>query len=176
MDQEVSMHVLVRSEKPTDLATIEQVTIAAFDGKWYSDQTEHLVVNRLREAGAMSVSLVAEFDRKVIGHIAFSVVTINGEDKGWYGLGPVSVSPEFQKQGIGSKLIQEGLSVLKEKGAKGCVLEGDPGYYQRFGFTNHPDLIYEGTPDPKYFMALPFYDTVPEGKVEFHKAFYANVK
>jgi len=89
------MDVLIRSERLTDIETIEQVTVAAFDGKWYSDQTEHLIINRLREAGAMSVSLVAEIDGKVVGHIAFSVVTINSEDKGWFGLGPVSVSPEF---------------------------------------------------------------------------------
>lgn len=170
------MDILIRSEKSTDIDVIEQVTIAAFDGKWYSDQTEHLVVNRLREAGAMSVSLVTEVDGKVVGHIAFSVVSINDEDKGWFGLGPVSVAPEFQKQGVGSKLIREGLSMIKEKGAKGCVLEGDPEYYQRFGFKNHPDLIYENTPDPKYFMALSFYDDVPSGKVEFHKAFYGNTK
>jgi putative acetyltransferase len=170
------MDVLIRSEKSTDIEAIEQVTIAAFDDKWYSDQTEHLVINRLREAGAMSVSLVAEMDGKVVGHIAFSVVTIDGEDKGWFGLGPVSVPPEFQKQGIGSKLIREGLSQIKEKGAKGCVLEGDPEYYQRFGFKNHPDLVYEGTPDPRYFMAFPFYNAVPKGRVEFHKAFYNNAK
>ena len=170
------MEVLVRSEKSTDIQAIEQVTIAAFKGRWYSDQTEHLVINRLRGAGAMSVSLVAEVDGKIVGHIAFSVVTINREDKGWYGLGPVSVSPEVQKQGVGSKLIREGLSQIKEKGAQGCVLEGDPDYYQRFGFKNHTNLVYEGTPDPKYFMALPFYDTVPKGRVEFHKAFYNNVK
>jgi putative acetyltransferase len=176
MDQEVSMGILVRSERPTDIDAIEQVTIAAFEGKWYSDQTEHLIVKRLREAGAMSISLVAEVDGKVVGHIAFSVVTISGEDEGWYGLGPVSVSPEVQKQGIGSKLIREGLSVIKERGAKGCVLEGDPNYYQRFGFKNHPNLFYEGSPDPKYFMALPFYEDVPNGKVEFHQAFYGNVK
>lgn len=169
------MDVLIRSEKSTDIEAIEQITITAFDGKWYSDQTEHLIVNRLREAGAMSVSLVAEVDGKVVGHVVFSVVSINGEDKGWYGLGPVSVSPEVQKLGIGSKLIREGLSLIKEKGAKGCVLEGDPKYYQRFGFKNHPDLIYEGTPDAKYFMALPFYEEMPKGKVEFHHAFYGNV-
>jgi putative acetyltransferase len=170
------MDVLIRSENSTDVAAIEQVTIAAFKGRWYSDQTEHLIVNRLREAGAISVSLVAELDGRVVGHVAFSVVTIDGEDKGWYGLGPVSVSPEVQKLGIGSKLIREGLSQIKKKGARGCVLEGDPEYYQRFGFKNHPDLVYEGTPDPKYFMALPFYEDVLKGKVEFHKAFYGNVK
>ncbi len=170
------MDILIRSERSTDIHAIEQVTIAAFDGKWYSDQTEHLIVNRLREAGVMSVSLVAELDGKIVGHVAFSVVTINGEDKGWYGLGPVSVSPEVQKQGIGSKLIREGLSQIKEKGARGCVLEGDPNYYQRFGFKNHPGLVYESTPGQKYFMALPFYEDIPKGKVEFHKAFYGDVK
>jgi putative acetyltransferase len=165
----------IRHETSQDISVIEQIIIAAFGGKWYSDQTEHLVVNRLREAGAMSVSLVAEIEGKVVGHVAFSVVTINGIDQGWYGLGPVSVLPELQKQGIGSKLISEGLSVIREKGAKGCVLEGDPEYYQRFGFKAYPGLFYEGTPAPEYFMALPFYDDVLEGKVEFHKAFYVSV-
>jgi putative acetyltransferase len=165
----------IRYETAEDVSVIEKITIAAFDGKWYSDQTEHLVINRLRGAGAMSVSLVAEMDGQVVGHVALSVVTINGENIDWYGLGPVSVLPELQKQGIGSKLIREGLSFIRKKGAKGCVLEGDPGYYNRFGFKSYPGLFYEGTPDPKYFMALPFYDEVPEGKVEFHKAFYTSV-
>jgi putative acetyltransferase len=170
------MDVLIRSEKSTDIEAIEQVTIAAFKDRWYSDQTEHLIVDRLREAGAMSVSLVAELDGRVVGHVAFSVVTIDSEDKGWFGLGPVSVSPEMQKQGIGSKLILEGLSQIKGKGARGCVLVGDPEYYQRFEFRNYPALFYEGLPDPKYFMALPFYEDIPKGKVEFHQAFYEKVK
>jgi putative acetyltransferase len=168
--------MIIRLETPQDISAIEQITIAAFNGKWYSDQTEHLAINRLREAGAMSISLVAELDGEVVGHVAFSVVTINGEDIGWYGLGPVSIWPELQKQGIGSKLIRAGLSLIKEKGAKGCVLEGDPAYYQRFGFKTYSSLFYENTPDPKFFMALPFYDAVPEGKVEFHRAFYTNME
>lgn len=165
----------IRPETSQDINAIEKITIAAFDGKWYSDQTEYLVIHRLRTAEAMSVSLVAEVDGKVVGHVAFSVVTINGKDMGWYGLGPVSVLPELQKHGIGSKLIREGLSSIQEKGAKGCVLEGDPAYYQRFGFKACPGLFYASTPDQKYFMALPFYDDVPEGKVEFHRAFYVDI-
>jgi putative acetyltransferase len=164
----------IRLETSQDINAIEKVTFAAFDGKPYSAQTEHLIVNRLRKAGAMSASLVAELDGRVVGHVAFSVVIINGEDIGWYGLGPVSVLPELQKQGIGSKLIREGLSVIRKKGAKGCVLEGSPEYYKRFGFKAYTGLVYEGTPDPKYFMALPFYNEVPAGKVEFHRAFYIN--
>ena len=108
----------IRPETLQDISAIEQITIAAFDGKWYSDQTEYLVINRLREAEAMSVSLVAEIEGKVVGHVAFSVVTINGEDIGWYGLGPVSVLPELQKQGIGSKLIKGALDQVRADGLK----------------------------------------------------------
>jgi len=111
-------------------------------------------------------------DGKVVGHVAFSIVKINAKDIGWYGLGPISVSPELQKQGIGSKLIREGLTLIQEKGARGCVLEGSPVYYQRFGFKTYADLFYEGAPTPEYFMALPFYDNVPAGKIEFHQAFF----
>jgi putative acetyltransferase len=166
----------IRPETSQDIDEIEQITIAAFDGKAYSDQTEHWIVNRLRDAGALCISLVAEMDGKIVGHVAFSVVTINGEHKGWYGLGPVSVLTEFQKQRIGSKLIIEGLRLIREKGAQGCVLEGSPVYYNRFGFKAYPDLIYEVAPAPEYCMALPFYNDVPKGKLEFHKAFYINVR
>ena len=172
MVQEVSMEVLIRSERPTDIDAIEQVTLAAFMGKFSDNPTEHLIVNGLRDAGALSLSLVAELNKKIVGHVAFSLVTINGENLNWYGLGPISVVPELQKQGIGSKLIQEGLSAIRALGAKGCVLEGSPMYYQRFGFRSYPGLIYEGSPALEYFMALPFYEDVPQGKVEYHQAFY----
>jgi putative acetyltransferase len=166
------MDILIRSERPTDKAAIEKVTAQAFAGKPYSSQTEHLIVNALRAADALSLSLVAEISEEVVGHVGFSLITINGKAVDWYGIGPVSVAPEYQLQGIGSKLIQAGLARIREIGAKGCVLEGNPDYYQRFGFKAYPDLIYEGAPGPEYFMALPFYDEVPHGKVEFHKSFY----
>jgi putative acetyltransferase len=164
--------ITIRPETPRDYEAIEQITIAAFSGKPYSDQTEHLVIRRLREAKALSLSLVAEMNGTIIGHIAFSVVKINCEDKQWYGLGPVSVLPTFQKQGIGSALIKEGLARIRGLGAKGCVLEGNPDYYRRFGFKSYPNLIYEGAPAAIFFVALPFYNEVPDGKVEFHQAFY----
>jgi len=165
----------IRSETPNDINAIEQVTLAAFTGKFSDNPTEHLIVNALREADALSLSLVAEAEGKVVGHVAFSAVTIDRENKDWYGLGPISVLPEFQLQGIGSKLVEAGLSQIRAMGAQGCVLEGSPKYYNRFGFKAYPTLFYEGTPSPEYFMALPFYDVVPEGKVEFHKAFYVSV-
>lgn len=168
------MNILIRSETPEDIQFIGQVTALAFAGKPYSDQTEPLIIERLRKAGALSLSLVAEANSRVVGHVGFSVVHINGLDIGWFGLGPISVLPELQKHGIGSKLIGVGLSMLRENGAKGSVLVGNPGYYHRFGFKTHPGLTYEGSPAPEYFMAMPFYEEIPTGRVEFHKAFYSS--
>jgi putative acetyltransferase len=162
----------IRPETPLDIPSIEALTIAAFAGKPYSQQTEHLIVNGLREGGSLLVSLVAELNDQIVGHVAFSAVTISGEDKGWHGLGPISVLPEFQLQGIGSKLVREGLSSIQALGSKGCVLEGSPQYYERFGFKAHAGLSYAGAPSPEYFMALPFGDVIPRGAVEFHQAFY----
>jgi putative acetyltransferase len=166
--------VNIRPETPADYEAITQITYDAFKGKPYSDETEHWVVLRLREAKALALSLVAEVDGRVVGHVAFSVVLINGKDVGWYGLGPISVMPTLQNQSIGSKLIHEGLSIMSERGARGCVLEGSPAYYHRFGFRSYPQLTYAGAPAPEYFMAVPFYETVPAGTVEFHTAFYTS--
>jgi putative acetyltransferase len=80
--------------------------------------------------------------------------------------------PEYQGQGIGKSLIQEGLSSLKALGGQGCVLVGEPNYYKRFGFRNVPELIHEGIPQ-EVFLALPFIDRVPHGIVVFHKDFLA---
>ena len=113
---------------------------------------KQFIINALRAAGALTISLVAEVGGKVVGHIAFSPVTISDGSHDWYGVGPVSVLPEFQKQGIGKSLIQEGLSLLKAAGAKGCVLVGDPRYYERFGFRNLPDLILDGVPQRVTFL------------------------
>lgn len=166
------MDILIRSEQAADVEAISRVTYAAFLGKFSDHPTEHLIVNGLREAGMLTLSLVAEVDGNIVGHVAFSPVTINEIFMDWYGLGPISVSPELQKQGIGSKLIYEGLARLRDLGAKGCVLEGSPKYYQRFGFKPYADLTYHASPAPEFFMALPFYDEVPTGQVEFHQAFY----
>jgi putative acetyltransferase len=166
------MDVLIRSERPTDQDAIQKITLAAFAGKPYSSQTEHLIVNALRDAGALSLSLVAQASEEVVGHIGFSLVTIDGKEIDWYGIGPVSVSPEYQLQGIGSKLIKEGLLRIRTLGAKGCVLEGSPQYYGRFGFKTYTGLSYAGAPAAEYFMALPFTEDIPQGAVEFHHAFY----
>jgi putative acetyltransferase len=160
----------IRSEAPGDETVIREITDAAFAGKLYSSGTEGAIVDALRAAGDLSLSLVAEGDGRILGHVAFSPVTVDGAAVGWFGLGPVSVRPERQRQGIGSALIREGLAQLRERGAGGCVLLGARGYYQRFGFANDPGLRYEGAP-PEHFMRLSFGDDAPQGVVKFHPAF-----
>ena len=103
-------NVLIRDEKSTDFEVISEVTITAFETMEISNHTEQFIIEALRSAKALTVSLVAEVDGIVVGHIAFSPVTMSDGSKDWYGLGPVSVHPDFQRMGIGKALIQEGLS------------------------------------------------------------------
>ncbi len=164
--------VVIRDETPEDADAITQVTAAAFQDLEVSGHTEQFIVEALRAAGALTVSLVAERDGRVVGHIAFSPVTISDGAADWYGLGPVSVLPEMQRQGIGTALITAGLARVKKLGARGCCLVGHPGYYARFGFRNVPGLTVEGVP-PEVFFALSFADDMPQGSVSFHEAFRA---
>jgi putative acetyltransferase len=165
--------VLIRSETSADVGAIAEVTVAAFKTLVISNQTEHFIIAALRAAKALAISLVAEVDGRVVGHIAFSPVTISDGSSDWYGLGPVSVLPEYQRRGIGSALIQEGLSRLKKLGARGCCLVGHPGYYGRFGFRNIQGLVIEGVPE-EVFFALSFDGHIPQGSVEFHEGFKAD--
>jgi len=162
--------ILIRSETDADIGGIDEVTIAAFKTLEISNQTEQFIIKALRSANALTISLVAELNGRIVGHIAFSPVTISDGTKNWYGLGPVSVLPEYQRQGIGKALIQEGLSRLKGMNAKGCCLVGHPVYYRQFGFINVPGLVVDGVPE-EVFFALPFDKHTPRGRVTFHEAF-----
>ena len=165
--------VLIRSETSADVSAIAEVTVAAFKTLAISNHTEQFIIAALRAAKALTVSLVAEVDGRVVGHIAFSPVTISDGCPNWYGLGPVSVLPECQRRGIGSALIQEGISRLKDLGAEGCCLVGHPEYYRRFGFQNIPGLVHEGVPE-EVFFALSLDGHIPQGIVEFHVGFTAD--
>lgn len=165
-------HVLIRDETAADAPAIAAVTIAAFADLAISRKTEQYVIEALRDANALTISLVAELDGRLVGHIAFSPVTISGDSKNWYGLGPVSVAPDRQRAGIGTALIQEGLCRLKAAGAGGCCLVGHPGYYERFGFRNRPELVHPGVP-PEVFFALNLSDRAAAGVVTFHEGFKA---
>jgi len=164
----------IRPERPQDAATIHALTEAAFAGLPFSHQTEAQVVEGLRAAGALTLSLVAtEADMgadQILGHVAFSPVTVEGEFAGWYALGPVSVWPARQRTGIGQALIRDGLQRLRALGAGGCVLLGNPAYYRRFGFENDPGLYVVDAPRGA-FQCLTLNGARPKGEVRFHPAF-----
>src|SRR5690606_11209971 len=113
---------------PSDAAAIEAVTVAAFKGIAHSGQTEHFIIRELRKSGVLSISLVAEVNGTVVGHVAVSPVTISSNATDWYGLGPISVAPEHQGRGIGAQLIEHVLTGLRSLGAAGCVVLGEPGF------------------------------------------------
>lgn len=164
--------VLIRHELGSDAGAIETVTTAAFLNAPHTAHTEQFIVAALRRAGAMTISLVAEHHGEVIGHVAVSPVVLSDGSAGWYGLGPISVLPEHQRTGIGSMLMRRVLEQLRERGASGCMLVGDPHFYHRFGFRAEPRLVYPGIP-PEFFMAVAFKQPMPSATVRFHDAFDA---
>lgn len=165
--------IVIRKETTDDVCAITEVTIAAFKTLEISNHSEQFIIEALCAAKALTVSLVVEMDGRVIGHIAFSSVTISDGTPNWYGLGPVSVLPEHQRQGIGKALIQEGLSRLKEMNAQGCYLVGHPDHYRKFGFKNMSGLVLEGVPQ-EVFFSLSFDGHTPQGTVTFHEGFKAD--
>ncbi|AXK39113.1 GNAT family N-acetyltransferase [Crenobacter cavernae] len=160
----------IRPEQAGDQAAIRDVLIAAFADHPHSRNNEHTLVDALREEHALSLGLVAEEGGEVIGYIAFSPVTVAGEKCGWYGLAPLAVRPDRQRRDVGRSLVKAGLAALRETGAAGCVLLGDPDYYGRFGFARRAGLTLPGVP-PAFFLALAFEDSQPAGEVAYHPAF-----
>ncbi len=171
--QPMKPEIIIRNETDADIDAITQLTITAFKSLAVSNQTEQFIILALREARALTVSLVAELDGRVIGHIAFSPVILSDGTPDWYGLGPVSVLPGYQRQGIGTALIEKGLSRLKDLNAQGCCLVGHPEYYRKFGFDNPSGLEHEGVPQ-EVFFALSFDGHIPQGRVLFHEGFKAD--
>jgi len=166
------MSIKIRSETSGDAKSIEAVTASAFSNASHTTHTEHYIVNALRKAGKLSVSLVAEADGIVIGHVAVSPVSISDGASGWFGLGPISVLPQHRRRGIGSQLLRGALGLLRGRGASGCVVLGDPAYYRRFGFQTDPNLVLPGVL-PEYFQAISFDSSKPRGIVIYHEAFNA---
>ena len=160
----------IRPERKGEEETIHSLTLTAFESAPFSDGSEASIVDQLRDDRDLTLSLVAAEADKIVGHVAFSPVAINGAHDGWYGLGPVSVRPDLQKQGIGSQLIKQGLSQIKEQGATGCVLVGNPDYYTRFGFRSDGDLTYGDVPT-QYVQWLSFTGKPARGVLEYAPAF-----
>lgn len=161
---------MIRPEAPGDVEAIHALTAAAFQRAPHTSHTEHLIVDALRAAGQLAVSLVEERQGAVVGHVAASPVTVSDGTRHWFGLGPVSVLPGHQGLGLGSGLVRAALQRLREQGAGGCVLLGEPAFYRRFGFRAEPGLLLPGVP-PAYFQALAFHGRLPHGEVSYHEAF-----
>ena len=164
----------IRDERTGDEQEIDHINSAAFANHPHSDQREGWIVKRLRAGNALTLSLVADENGRLIGHIAFSPVQIDGASAGWHGLGPVAVRPERQRQGIGSALIHAGLERLRKLGSSGCVVLGEPGLYERFGFRSDPRLWLESL-SPELFLVLPCQNVISDGRVDYHPAFFAAV-
>jgi putative acetyltransferase len=124
--------VLTRAEIPDDIAAIEAVHAAAFPTR-----AEARLVNLLRDAGRLLVSIVAEVEDRIVGHVAFSPVTTPQGLTG-LGLAPLAVHAPFRRRGIGAALVQAGLLAARELDSGWVVVLGDPDYYARFGFRPAP--------------------------------------
>lgn len=160
----------LRREQPGDEASIRKLTKLAFKPMSFSTGTEAPIVDDLRREGDLTLSIVATSAGEIVGHIAFSPVTINGKSAGWFALGPVSVLPSLQGEGIGAALIEEGTATLRSAGATGCVLTGDPRYYRRFGFQSDGKLTYRNLPT-SVVQSLPFKGDHASGVLVFSPAF-----
>lgn len=166
--------ILIREEQPEDRPAIYALTEEAFRGKPYAGGDEQDVVDRLRAQDALTISLVATDNDVVVGHIAYSPATVGDDERdhhGWYALGPVSVAPARQAEGIGGELIRAGESRLLSMAAAGCILTGDPNYYRRFGFEVMPNLSPSNEPG-EYFQVKLLAGSLPDQSFAFHPAFY----
>ncbi|WP_153100391.1 GNAT family N-acetyltransferase [Paraburkholderia hayleyella] len=168
--------MLIRAERANDIQAIRALVAAAFRAGSSEQQDapepqEPLMIDGLRQHGALTLSLVAEEAGVLLGHIAFSPLQINGRLQHWYGLAPLAVLPTRQKSGIGRALVEAGLERLTQLGAHGCVVLGDPAYYSRLGFAMHPGLTLDNVP-PEYFMARALGGApMANGTATYHKAF-----
>lgn len=162
----------IRPEQPRDHAAIRDLVARAFAPMPFADGDEQELVGLLRDQGDLALSLVAEgADGRVIGHIAFSPVTIDHAACGWFQMAPVSVCPHVQRQGIGSALIEAGVRELQSRGARGVAVVGDPAYYERFGFAELDGLAPVSEHDRPYFRALSLAGEPPVGLLRYAPAF-----
>jgi len=163
--------MIIRPEHPADTPDIRSLVTSTFRDAARSDGNEAAIVDALRADGILTVSLVAEDEGRIVGHVAFSPVAVNSQDIGWFGLGPVAVRREKRRRGIGAALIEAGLKRLEVLGARGCVVLGDPAYYGRFGFQSDPGLRF-GDASSEHFQRLVIEGEPPQGVVTYSPAFF----
>lgn len=162
----------IRAERPADRSAISAVNRAAFE-----TGTEANLVDALRARAEPFISLVADDDGAIVGHIAFSPVTLSGYVEAKVaGLGPMAVMPDRQGQGLGSALVRTGLDACRQLGFGAVVVVGHPEYYPRFGFVPASSfgLTCEYDVPDEVFMALELESGTLHGKsgiVRYHPAF-----
>lgn len=161
--------MLIRPETTHDIAAIRQLTDTAFAPMPYADGNEGAALDQMRSDGDLTLSLVAEEDGQIIGHVAFSPAQITYASGDWYGLGPISVRADRQRQGIGTRLTQQGLDQLRAGGAAGCVLIGRPQVYGPMGFVSDGNLTH-GKLDLSLVQYIVLHGTRPRGEVTFAPA------
>lgn len=163
----------IRPEKTADHDAIRQINILAF-----GQPNEADLVDALRCQAVLSISLVAVQDGQLVGHIAFSPVTIKSETETTeaLGLAPMSVLPSYQRTGIGSQLVRAGLQACRQTHYGIVVVLGHPAYYPRFGFTpSKPHgLVWQHDVPEDVFMVQELKEgalAVTSGVVTYHSAF-----
>jgi len=136
--------VFIRPERAGEEDDILALVKRAFAGHPYSDGDEHVVIDRLRADGEMVLSLVAIEGQRVLGQITYSRALLTNSEDGWFVLGPVAVEPDYQRRGIGRALIEAGEKFMRERGAVGLTVLGDPAIYGRFGFAQNTPMWLAG--------------------------------
>lgn len=162
----------IRPECAGDAAAIHDLVERAFAPMPFADGDEQDLVDQLRSDGDLAVSLVAvDAQGSIIGHIGFSPVTIDHAACRWFQMAPVSVCPGCQRQGVGSALIEAGLTRMRDQGAMGVAVVGNPAYYERFGFGVIEGLAPASAHDLPYFRAQSFTASAPAGTLRYAPAF-----
>ena len=167
------MLIHIRKEKTEDIEKVRAVNSGAFDTVAEAD-----LVDDLRISDTPLISLIAEVDDKIVGHILFSPVDlVGGKSAGKIaGLAPMAVLPAYQKHGIGTKLVNKGLKACKSEGYQAVVVLGYPDYYQRFGFLSSALFGIKSEYDvpDEVFMVKELVEGALancEGMVKYHEAF-----
>jgi len=167
------MKLIIRPEAKEDFSTIRQLIREAFD-----TDAEANLVDALRKSNAEIISLVAEYRDTVVGHIFFSKVAIDGEcpDIKICGLAPMAVLPEYQRQGIGSQLVNRGDEACRKAGFSAVIVLGHAQFYPRFGFE--PSVNYKiksefDVPDEVFMIKELQRGTLVNcsGTIKYHDAF-----
>ena len=156
--------IRIRYEQPADIGRVRKINTKAF-----AQEAEADIVDRLRNSCPDSLYLVAEEDGEVVGHIAFTPVTVKAQHGTVCGMGlaPMAVEPTRQRQGIGSLLVEAGLAMLKDRGCPFVIVLGHPEYYPRFSFERASKYgitcQWEGVPDEAFMISVLDKEALREG-------------